>query len=95
MLYDPKWETETKAKPSLAGLIAWLETKNPRARYQWHRNCVIHQYLDAMGFEYSSDSYFALEGEDAIALQRPHTFGALAERARAALAPAPSQLIPH
>ena len=35
MLYDPKWEVKTK-EPSVEGLIAWLETKNPKQKYDYY-----------------------------------------------------------
>lgn len=57
MLYDPKWEAETKVDPfKLASVIAWLE-KQPRDKtYVWsdqpdscRGGCLIHQYLRAVG----------------------------------------------
>ena len=52
MLYDPKWEKPTKAKPfSRAHVIAWLETKNPTEAYCYIDNghCLIGQYLELLG----------------------------------------------
>jgi hypothetical protein len=52
MLFDPKWEA--KVEPlSLAGLIAWLETKPPKGRYYYIDNCrcLIGQFLAALGYE--------------------------------------------
>lgn len=51
MLYDPKWEQETKADPfSLESLIAWLETKPPQEKYdfcEWN-NCLLAQWLQSI-----------------------------------------------
>ena len=48
MLYDPKWEQQTKANPfSLENLIAWLEKQPADAEYefcQWE-NCLLAQWL--------------------------------------------------
>jgi len=50
MLFDPKWHT-----PSLAGFIGWLETQNPRRRYNYENcqgECLLGQYMAAMGIEW-------------------------------------------
>jgi len=55
MLYDPKWEAPVEAKPSLQGFIAWLETKNPRGRYQFDNcagMCLLGQYMAFLGIEW-------------------------------------------
>jgi hypothetical protein len=46
MLYDPKWNKE-----GLEGFIAWLETKDSEATYDWTRyqSCATGQYLKAIG----------------------------------------------
>lgn len=87
MLYDPRWEK----KPTYAGFVAWLETKNPKERYEWGNcgNCAIAQYLKLFGInnvdDIPYDDYAALEGGDNfIAMNEPWTFGAVLERARAA-----------
>jgi hypothetical protein len=48
MLYDPKWDG-----PSLAGLAAWLKTKNPDEKYGWWNSdcCAIAQYTTDAGKE--------------------------------------------
>lgn len=54
MLYDPKWEQETKADPfSLASLIAWLEQQPARKTYCYVSNgeCLCAQYFTAMGYQ--------------------------------------------
>jgi hypothetical protein len=96
MLFNPKWETTV---PSLAGLIAWLETKNPNQSYQWadcSGRCLIGQYCASLGISWEEversdegeDSiYFRLAiANDSLAYTRPHTFGGALKRARAALA---------
>ena len=66
MLYDPKWEVQTKPDMfSLAGLIAWLETQDLDTKYTYDdpRACLICRYFGAMGFKrVSCDSH----GWDAI-----------------------------
>lgn len=52
MLYDPKWEQQTKAKPfSREHVIAWLEAQDPRATYCYTDNghCLIARYLTFLG----------------------------------------------
>lgn len=91
MLYDPKWEVETKADPfSLESLIAWLETQDPNTEYEWtdcSGGCLIGRYFTAKGivehvpyqmvFQSLSDY-----GEVCSSLSGPTTFGAALERAR-------------
>ncbi len=95
MLYDPRWEQQTKT-PSLAGMIAWLETKNPNETYSWSCKdgaCLIEQYGLSLGIEMSEmidggpgeSIYDKLTTSECIALERPHTFGAALTRARGAL----------
>lgn len=52
MLYDPQWEVKTK-RPSLAGFIAWLETKNPDENYDYGdtERCALGQYYRSLGRE--------------------------------------------
>jgi len=52
MLYDPKWAGK-KVKPTLAGIIAWLETKNPNEVYNYtmQYGCAAAQYLQHIGAE--------------------------------------------
>jgi len=52
MLYDPKWDADTKADPfSLASLIAWLEKQPPGKTYCYTSNgkCMIARYLINLG----------------------------------------------
>lgn len=51
MLYSPKWEGV-----SLANFIGWLETKDPKAKYQFNECegfCLLGQYMEAMGIEWT------------------------------------------
>jgi hypothetical protein len=82
MLYDPKWEV--KAKPSLAGFIAWLETKDPKARYNYMDCtglCPVDQYFTSIGIGVNTwyDSGFPREQWGELnALANDHrTFGTL------------------
>lgn len=98
MLYDPKWEKNVKAEPSLIGLIAWLETQDPATEYQWSglcTPCLIEQYVASIGLS-KHDLYCVVDDRGhnlydrlslrngGIAVETPHTFGAALERARAA-----------
>lgn len=53
MFVETKREGEIVAKPrpSLAGLIGWLETQNPTTRYNWSdvSGCLVCKYYDALG----------------------------------------------
>lgn len=54
MLYDPKWEQQTKADPhSVASLIAWLERKPAKQIYCYTDTggCLLAQYFTAQGFK--------------------------------------------
>jgi hypothetical protein len=51
MLYDPKWEGA-----SLLGFIGWLETKDPKARYNFNDCnglCLLGQYMTAIGIAWT------------------------------------------
>ena len=94
MFVETKKEDETQQgypKPSLAGLVAWLETKDPNETYQWETcqgHCLIGQYLHSVGIEWqwmvthNPGLYHELT-PNALAGRLPHTFGAALERARA------------
>src|SRR5262245_32661999 len=107
MLYDPKWtkEAETRADPlllpiSLPGLIAWLETQDPNASYDYGcktGECMVHQYLRAAGHPWKTNpnNYWVAQGAidrngrvdpNQIAVGLPRTFGAALTRARKVLA---------
>ena len=87
MLYDPKWE-----QPSLAGFIGFLVTKDPSEEYAWSRPavCAVTQYFDTLSptreqrYQWWDCHVGQAQQLDSLAMQRPHTFGALLERARAA-----------
>jgi hypothetical protein len=103
MLYDPKWEQQTKADPfTLESLIAWLE-KQPAAteyRYADIYGCLICKYLTAINIPFHSaggcnfqpaalcEPRIALNGFGPVTSKPPYTFGAALTRARAALADA-------
>jgi hypothetical protein len=83
MLYNPKWEVKTK-KPSLAGFIAWLETKNPKERYNYMNVeglCPVDQYFSSIGIGVDTweDSSFPREqwGELNDLAHDHRTFGTL------------------
>src|SRR6266436_3273472 len=91
MLYDPRWK---KNDLSLAGLIAWLETKPPDEEYNFTCSqgcCLIAQYMRAQGVKWDYPAgYTEAIGKIAqgpwqnfsVANQFPWTFGAALERAR-------------
>jgi hypothetical protein len=99
MLYDPKWkapaEAPAKPQPSVQGFIAWLETKNPRGRYEYWNcqgHCLIGQYVNAIGLRWDRDSgpgrdwwYSHPDAEPLldVSAEEPHTFGAALKRVRA------------
>jgi hypothetical protein len=89
MLFDPKLQ-----KPTLAGFISWLETKDPNETYIWidYKECACGQYMAALGI-FSSDwvrSPGVLGKLNRLAMPRQFaisdTFGNLLARARTALA---------
>ena len=54
MLYDPKWEQQTKADPFTVGaLISWLEQQPAEKTYCYADSggCLLHQYYTFLGFE--------------------------------------------
>ena len=93
MLYDPKWDQQTRAAPrSLESLIAWLEQKDPEAKYDYCKmqSCMVAQWLIDSGeerYQLLSREVAQLFGGrgDYIVHMEPWTFGAALQRARAAL----------
>ena len=95
MLFDPKWEQETRADPfTLRGLIAWLEKKPAETQYCWLRTdrCLVAHYLrDVTGERCPGGKWiFSTVLGDGwpyyeIAALAPHTYGAALKRARAQL----------
>jgi hypothetical protein len=91
-------EAGVEQKPSLSGLIAWLETKNPAEEYEYyhcHGACLIGQYVNAIGWRWGeyrgSDGsgrgqrWWVAPEQEAIRNMSagwPYTFGAALERAR-------------
>jgi hypothetical protein len=102
MLYDPKWEIQTKPDVfSLESLIAWLEKQPAGRKYDWYdiNSCMVCQYLDdvcAKPDHPGSDDFPRVHSLDkvfidpdeyhAVGLYGSWTFGAALSRARAALA---------
>lgn len=89
MLYDPKWDKETKADPfSLESLIAWLEKQPAETTYNYcdATACLIAKYLQAMGVKnYVMDTplfQHRVFGEVANGGERIDTYGAALARAR-------------
>ena len=73
MLYDPKWETETKPDVfSLEGLLAWLQTKPPNDQYNYEDccgGCLYGQYVIASGIPWKEVFGTAIyDHKDAAAL---------------------------
>ncbi len=98
MLYDQKWQQETKANPfTLESLIAWLEKQPADTTYcfwDYSGHCLLSSYLSAMGRnpnpsrrDYVLVSRLDRRASDdiggQIALAQPWTYGAALERARA------------
>jgi hypothetical protein len=101
MLYDRRWEKKAKTKrpkPSLRGLIAWLETKDPDEGYEFfdcEGACLVGQYMASLGvtltygppkhtYMKACAAIFGGNGNDAsVAIEHPRTFGGALRRARA------------
>lgn len=85
MLHDPR-----KEHPSLPGFIGWLETKNPKERYNWcyPSACACAQYAqECLGWSRSSwITSPNFEVLNRLAYEGKWTFGALLERAKAHVA---------
>jgi hypothetical protein len=98
MLYDPKWEVETKPDPfKMDTLIAWLAEKPAGEAYDYGDTgaCLAAQYYGAMDCEFKAyllTHHPALEDDsfgyklEWLAREKPWSFGAALERARAAQA---------
>lgn len=97
MLYDLKWEKPDLELEgvSLRAFIAWLETKPANEAYQYRNpfQCALAQYLQSTGVpEPDSAVDLGVVQEpgspqflfERILNQRPTTFGAALQRARAA-----------
>lgn len=97
MLFDPKWEQQTKPDVfSLAGMIAWLEQQPPETAYNWKdiHGCLACRYLQANGFispagevgDRFQDTCGGSDGYGKIALgslgDEEWTYGAALKRAR-------------
>ncbi len=88
MLYDRRWDAKTR-EPSLAGFIAWLETKDPKARYDYMNCdglCPVDQYFVSIGIrhqEWSSPEFRPRWEKLCHLASFRRTFGALLKDARA------------
>ena len=86
MLYDPKWEVQTKADPlTLPALIAWLEQQPTRRTYCYASvgNCLLHQYFRAAGFPMAAGhgvggTHWNLADEPSNCRPLPEGFGEVA-----------------
>lgn len=101
MLFDPKWEVQTKPDVlSLEGLIAWLETKPAQRAYDYlncEGQCLYGQYMAAHGIPWRESGasapglapkerdHFCALVYRDVADDSPYTFGGALERARKAL----------
>jgi len=89
MLHNPKWDVQTKPDAlSLAGLVAWLETKPADEKYDFtdcRGKCLYGQYMASHGFGWEEASSFRANVYMHVAYQYPWTFGAALERARKAV----------
>ncbi len=97
MLFDPKWQQETKADPfTLAAFIVWLENRSPETQYSYANcrgGCLIGQYMAKLGIDWYGKgapycdflAKFEAQGIDlqSIAGRAPYTFGAALDRAGA------------
>lgn len=80
MLYDPKWEMPVKIEPSLAHFIAWLETKDPKAKYSFWEcegRCLLGQYMAEIGIPWTGapDSAAGDWGKSSFARTARQIFG--------------------
>ena len=88
MMQQPKTPAMTEE-----ALIAFLETQDPNAEYTFQdpAGCLMARYFAAHDAPWSGTAYHAMPNYLAIAGDKPHTFGAALERARALKAlPAPA-----
>lgn len=88
MLHDPRRDKKIEATPSMDGFVSWLETKDPAEGYVWGDctgGCAVDQYFTSLGVtETQRREWWGRYGAlDRPAIYRPHTFGALLERANA------------
>lgn len=99
MLYDPKWEVQTRPDAlTIKGVISWLEKQNPNEPYNYMNcagRCLYGQYMAHHGYSWneadkaparSAITSFQMEVYCKVAAAAPFTFGAALKRARKALA---------
>jgi hypothetical protein len=101
MLFDPKWEVQTKPDVfSLENLIAWLEKRPAHLDYDFYCSgqCLIGQWMRSIdpGVSeppFSGSFVYIVDGKEIdledrysdLAVSEPWTFGAALDRARKAL----------
>jgi hypothetical protein len=92
MFVDEKREGEVTEKPSMKGLIKWLEGQDPQTSYTYvfPEDCLMAHYLKAIGVERYNlsveevEQFFGVQHDDIHpAVERPWTYGAALKRIRA------------
>ena len=82
MLYDPKWDTETKTADlfTLTALTAWLETKDSDGTYSYinPRDCLLCQYLKEAGYRHPCVTPTVWKAVDLIEQPLPKNFNEVA-----------------
>jgi hypothetical protein len=101
MLSNEKWDERKAPVMSVAGLISWLETQNPKTRYHYTDifGCLLCRYFKAQGLNIWSVNPVGYRLKSSKCQVRPmpselnaisnggeYTYGAALERARAYLA---------
>lgn len=96
MLSREQWSLPKVQPFTLADFVGWLQTKNPKRRYEFHRcdgKCLLGQYMAERGREWNDGAYcetceqvFGDTWNVPILVAKPHTFGAALKRAHATLA---------
>lgn len=58
MLFNPDWKKEAK-EPSLDGFIEWLETQNPKTKYNFCdlTSCAVARYMKTIGLPVGKGLY--------------------------------------
>lgn len=64
MLFNPDWKKEAK-EPSLDGFIEWLETQNPKTRYDFSdcETCAVARYMGTIGIPVGKGLYTSTVGK--------------------------------
>jgi hypothetical protein len=77
-------------------LINWLRQQPPDEEYIWQDpvKCLMGRYLKANGSRWGEGAYSEMPYYDAIAHEKPWTYGAALERAEALQLPPPAKALP-